>query len=146
MTLVKFDRLRDIDVTDTVAVREEKEFLVLHIVGNPLQAPPGHAFITGVDQRNLPRLGTTLVNDHLVATHIERHIGHVQEVIGKILLDYIALVTAAYDKVVDAMCCIDLQDMPQNGTTTDFDHRFRSQTGLLSKAGAETSGQNDCLH
>ena len=44
-----------------------------------------------------------LVHFHLVVGHVEGDIGHVQEVVGEVFLDHIALVAAANDEVVDAM-------------------------------------------
>ena len=35
--------------------------------------------------------------------HIEGNVRHVQEIIGEIFLDHIALVAAAHDEIVDAV-------------------------------------------
>jgi putative transposase len=44
-----------------------------------------------------------LVNFHFIRFHIEGNVRHVQEVVGKILFDYVALVAAADNKIIDAM-------------------------------------------
>ena len=48
-----------------------------------------------------------------------------QKIIGKILFDHVALVTATNDEVIHAMRGIDLHDVPQNRTPTDFNHGLR---------------------
>ena len=112
----------------------------------PAQAPAGHAVVAGVDQRHPPWFGALLVDDHVVAAHVERDVGHMQEVVGEILLDDIALIAAADHEVVDAVRGVDLQDVPQDRTAADLDHRLGAQAGFLGKPRAESAGQDDCLH
>jgi hypothetical protein len=57
----------------------------------------------------------------------------VQEVVGEVLLDDIALVTTADDKLVHAMARIELHDMPQNRLTADLDHGLGLEVGLLTQ-------------
>ena len=49
---------------------------------------------------------------YLVVLHVERDIGHVQKIVGKIFLDEITLVAAADHEVIHAMSGIALHDMP----------------------------------
>ncbi len=64
------------------------------------------------------------MHGHVVGVHVKRHIGGMQEVVGKILLDDVALVATADDEVMDAVLGINLQDVPENGPATNFDHRL----------------------
>ena len=74
------------------------------------------------------------------------HIAHVQEVIGEILLDHIALVTAADHKLVDAMGAIDLEDVPKDRLATDFHHWLGFQVRFFTDAGAKAPSQNHGFH
>ena len=49
--------------------------------------------------RYTPRLSFFLVYDHAVVRHIEGDIGHMQEVVGEILFDNVALIAAADHEV-----------------------------------------------
>ena len=48
MRAVKFDRLGDVDVADAVAIGEEEELFVLHMLAHAAQATTGHAVVAGV--------------------------------------------------------------------------------------------------
>ena len=69
-----------------------------------------------------------------------------QEVIGEILLDHIALVAAADDEFVDAMGGLDLQDVPQDWPAADLDHGLGFEMGFLGDPSAEAAGKNHCFH
>ncbi len=135
MRFVKADQLRDVDVGDAVAVGEAERFLIAHMLGHPGQSPAGHGFLAGVHQRHSPWLGLALMYVHGVLFHVEGHIGHVQEVIGEVLLDHIALVSAADHEIVDAMGGIDLHDVPQDRLAADLDHWLGLQVGLFGNSG-----------
>ncbi len=83
---------------------------------------------------------------HLVVGHVEGDIGHVQEVIREVFLDKVALVTAADNKVVDAMSGVELENVPENGPATDLDHRFGLEVGFLGDTGTEATGEDDGFH
>ena len=70
-------------------------------------------------------------------------IGHVQEVVGEIFLDDIALVAAADHEVVDAVRRVDLHDVPEDRLAADLDHRLGLQIALFGNASAKPAGQND---
>jgi hypothetical protein len=59
---------------------------------------------------------------HFVSGHVESDIRHMQEVNGEILFDGVALVTATNDEVIHSMGWVFLDDVPQNGPTTNFNH------------------------
>ena len=41
-----------------------------------------------------------------VVAHVEGHVGHVQEVVGEVLLDHVALVAEADHEVVEAVVAV----------------------------------------
>jgi hypothetical protein len=63
-----------------------------------------------------------------------------QKVVGKILFDYVSLVAAANDELVDSMRGVRLHDVPQNGFAADLDHRLGSQVRFLGNTRTEASG------
>ncbi len=69
-----------------------------------------------------------------------------QKVIGEILFDDIALVAQADDEIVDAMGCVHLHDVPQDGAPADLNHGLGPQVRLFRNAGAQTTGQDDGFH
>ena len=81
-----------------------------------------------------------------VVGHVERDVGHVQEVVREILLDDVALVAAADHEIVDAVRRVDLHDVPEDRLAADLDHRLRLQIALLGDPRAEPAGENDDLH
>lgn len=93
----------NIHITNTVAVGEAECLFVFDIVRNALQTAAGERVIAGIHQGDLPGLGILLVYRHGVVCHVEGHIGHVQEVIGEVLLDDIPLVATADDEVIHPM-------------------------------------------
>ena len=81
-----------------------------------------------------------------MSRHVERDVRHVQEVVGEVLLDDVALVAAADDEVVDAVRRVDLHDVPEDRLAADLDHRLRLQIALFGDPRAEPAGENDGLH
>ena len=66
-----------------------------------------------------------------IVGHIKSDVGHVQEIIGEVLLDDVTLITAANHEIVDAMCGVYLHDVPQNRFAPDFNHRFGREVGFF---------------
>ena len=83
---------------------------------------------------------------HLVAAHVESDVGHVQEVVGEVLFDHIALVAQADHEVIDSIVGIDLHDVPKNRLAADFDHWLGAQVGFFTDAGAKAPGEDDGFH
>jgi len=77
---------------------------------------------------------------HRVVRHVEGDVGHVKEVVGEVFLDDIALVSGADDEVIDAMGAVDLEDVPEDRLTADFDHGFGTGGCFFGEAGAKASG------
>src|SRR5205823_346410 len=140
VALVKRDRARNIDIGNAVTVSHTEGLIAIQILRDPLQAPPRAGRVAGIHQRDAPWLRDGLMHRHLVVVHVKCHIGSMQEVVGEILLDDIALVAAADDEVIDAVLRIDLQDVPKNGPAANLDNR------LFRKARAEPARENYGFH
>src|ERR1700748_229242 len=83
---------------------------------------------------------------HAIVTHVESHVGHVQEIVGEIFLNDISLVSTTYDEIVDAMRGVAFQDMPQNRAPADLNHRLRADGSLFADACTKTASKNNCFH
>ena len=139
------DRAADVDVAHAVAVRAAERLVVLDERQDALDAPADHRVLAGVDQRHRPRLGTRLVHLHRVLLHVERHVGHVQEVVREVFLDLEALVAKTDHEVGDAVARVRLHDVPQDRPPADLDQRLRPDLGLLRQPGSLAAGQNHCF-
>ena len=69
-----------------------------------------------------------------------------QDIIVKVLSDHLTLVTAADDKITNAMGRINIHHMPKNRLPADGDHRLGSYRAFLTDPRSESSRQNDRLH
>ena len=95
------------------------------------EAAAGSGLFAGVDEGDAPGFGDGVVHGHLVGGHVEGHVGGVQEVVGEVLLDDVALVAAADDEVVDAVRGVELEDVPEDGQTADLDHGLGAKRGFF---------------
>ena len=135
----------DIHVAEAVAIGEAK-VLAVEIGPNAFQATAGHRLFARVNEGNAPRLGMLFVDLHAVGAQIEGHVGQVQEVVGEVLLDHIALVATADDEVVDAVGRIELHDVPEDRFAADLDHGLGLEVGFFRDTGAETTREDDGFH
>ena len=87
-----------------------------------------------------------VVEGGAIGPRVDRHVGGVQEVVGEILLDHVALVAEADDEIVDAVMGVDLHDVPEDRLAADLDHRLRPQVGFLGDAGAQAAREDDRFH
>ncbi|MNL44109.1 hypothetical protein D3C87_1666630 [compost metagenome] len=108
---MKFNGLVNISINKTVAVRQQ-ERLVVGIRQYTLQSSGSHCFQPGINHRNLKWLCIIIQKFNTVVLHIYRHIGIMQEVIGKILFDMPAFITQANDKFGMPVMRIGFHDMP----------------------------------
>ncbi|MNC31332.1 hypothetical protein D3C75_796490 [compost metagenome] len=88
----------------------------------------------------------TVVDMHAVFRHVKGHIGHVQEIVGEVFLDHIALVAQADHEVVDPIMGVDLHNVPDDRLATDFDHRLGTKMRLFADACTQAAGEDDCFH
>jgi hypothetical protein len=70
----------------------------------------------------------------------------VQEVIGKILLDQITLVTTTDHKLVNAMGAKDFENMPQNRLSANFNHGFWFDAGFFADASSKATSKDNGFH
>jgi len=143
---VERNRSRNVDIGDAVSVGHTEGLIAVQILRDPLQASSRAGRVAGIDQSDAPGLSDGLMHCHLVAVHVEGHIGGMQEIVGKILLDDVALVAAADDEVVDAVLGIDLQDVPKNGPPANLDHRLGPDNRLFGKARAKAAREYYGFH
>ena len=69
-----------------------------------------------------------------------------EEVVGEIFLDQIALVAAANHKLMHAVGGVEFHDVPEDRPATDLDHWLWLDGRFLGEPRAESSGQNDSFH
>ncbi len=136
----------NIDICKAIPVGKTKCLFIFNKIRNPFQTTPGLRFLTRIDQCYTPRFSLSLMHLHLIVLHVERDIGHMQKVVGKVFLDHITLVSAANHKIMDTMSRIRLHDVPQDGFATDLDHRFWLEKGFFRNTGAKATGKNHSFH
>jgi hypothetical protein len=115
----------------------QKDLVGVEVLGDAAEAAAGAGVVAGVDEGDAPGLGDGVVDGHLVVRHVEGDVGGVQEVVGEVLLDDVALVAAADDEVVDAVLGVELEDVPEDGAAADLDHGlgcFRRADGRRLRA------------
>ena len=68
------------------------------------------------------------------------------EVVGEVLLDHVALVAKAQHEVANAMVRVDLHDVPKNGLAADLDHRLGANLRLFADSRSQSTSENDRFH
>src|SRR5450830_1800882 len=143
--LMESNQCSDVDVGDAVSVGQQEGFTI-YVRPDALDAPSGHRLLTRVDKGHTPVLGARIMPFHAVVFEIDGHVGHVQDIVGKILLDGISFVPKTDDKILNAIGRICLHDMPEDGLATDFNHWLRAKSRLLTQSRTDSSCKDDCLH
>src|SRR4029453_3620295 len=134
--LVKFDEPGQITLRNAFSICHAKR-LVAEIGLDAFQTPAGHGVLARIHQSHLPGFNVVLMDFHLVTSHIEGDVRHVQKVIGEVLLDDISLVAEADDEIAYIVSRVDLHDVPQDWLATNFYHRLRPEVGFFTYAGAQ---------
>ena len=125
----------------------ETEAAAIQIGAHTRQATTCLALIPRIHQRHLPGFALALVHLHVVIdVHMERDITGVQEIIGEILLDQIALITAADNKLVNAKMAINFENVPENRLASYLHHRLWLEVGFFAEAGTESASKDNCFH
>ena len=121
---------------DAVAVREAERLFVRKVLATRFRRPP--VSVSSPVSTSVTRHGSgfAMMHVHLVLLHVEGDVGHVQEVVGEVLLDHVALVATADHEIVDAVRRVELHDVPEDRLAADLDHGLRFQMGLLGDPGA----------
>ena len=146
VVFVELDGFGDVDVSDTVAIGHAEGFARGEVLRDAAETAAGAGVVAGVDEGDAPGLGDGVENFHLVIAHVEGDVGHVEEVVGEVLLDDVALVAAADDEVVDAVLGVELEDVPEDGPAANFHHGLGTEGGLFADAGAEPAGEDNGFH
>ncbi len=133
-----------VDISDTVAIGATERSV--EVGCDTFDTASGHSLIAGIHDGHSPRFRLLVVDFHGVVAHIEGDIGHVQEVVGEVFLDDVSLVASADDKVIDAVKAVNLEDVPQDRASTDFDHGFRLQGGFFAQACAQATSEDYGFH
>ena len=100
--IVEGNKHGDVYVADAMAT-VNPEGILLQMRRNALQSSPSLGFVTGIVKRYLPGIGFLLVHIHQVIGDIESNMGHLNELVGEIFLDYIAFLAATDQEVVDSV-------------------------------------------
>ncbi len=145
VSTVECDQAVDGQVAESVAVGEA-ERLVADKLLHTFQASARLGAIAGIDQRDLPRFDVALMHFHPIILHVEGDVRHVQEVVGKVFLDDIALVAKANHELIDSIMGVQLHYMPKDRSASDLDHRLGAQVGFFRNAGAKATGKDNCFH
>jgi hypothetical protein len=146
VTPVEGDGCRNVDIAYAISVCHAKGILMLEIVSHSPEPSSGTGIISGIDESYTPRLCDALMHLHSVVFHIESDVRHVQEIVREVLLDEISLISATNDEVVDSMLRIHLENVPQDRSTADLDHRLWTHDRFFTKPRPEPSRQYDCFH
>src|SRR5713226_9507631 len=77
---------------------------------------------------------------------MEGHIRHMKEVVSKIFLDHVPLITQTNDEIRQSIMAVDFHDMPQDRTPADLNHRLRLDRSLFRNASTRSARKNDDLH
>src|SRR5215469_12167715 len=140
MLTMKGNARRYIDIAQSVSVGHKEGVFIVHVGSNLFQPSSRAGLIAGVNKGDFPWLCDALMNLHSIRLHVECHVRHMQEIVRKVFLDHVALVSATNNEVVDPMVGIQLQDMPQNRAAADLNHRFGADGSLLTEARSKSAG------
>jgi len=69
-----------------------------------------------------------------------------EEVVGEVLLDDVALVSATDDEIIDAMLGVNLQNVSENRTAANLDHRLGTNYRFFRETRADAASEDDCFH
>ena len=119
---MELNQLSQIDIADAVPICHAER--TINVVSNLLKATTSPSQLARVDQGDPPWLRVPLMDLHLVRGHVQGDVRHVQKVVGEVLLDDLAAIPAADDKVIDSVRAKALHDVPEDGTPADLNHRL----------------------
>src|SRR4030095_231222 len=84
---------------------------------------------------------SVVINDLRLGTEAHRHVAGIQVVIAEVLLDYFAFVAQAKNELVVAVVGVEFHDVPKDGPTTYWHHRFGTVFCVLAQTRTETSAK-----
>jgi hypothetical protein len=68
---------------------------------------------------------------HVAGAHAHGEVAIDERIFEKIVLNRFALISKGNHKLLKAVMCISLEDVPKNRAAADFDHRLRFDLGLF---------------
>ena len=145
MPFMKIDTCTNVHAANPVTIGHAKG-VTIKVSRRASESAPCHGRFTGLHTCHSPILTFTTVDHTRHTTKIVCHISLMQHIVIEILADHSTLVTAADDKITNAMRRIDAHHMPKNRLTSNGDHRLRTNATLFTDSRAESSRQNDRLH
>ena len=102
----------NIDVTHSVTVGAAK-CLVADVFLDSFDSATRHGIVSRINHCHAPWFGILMVHFYRITRHIKGNIRHVEEVIGEVFLNDVALVTAANHEVIDTVGArVRLQGLP----------------------------------
>src|SRR5687768_4665198 len=99
MSLMEIQNTAHWDISYSVAIRKHK-CLIVYMWLDPFYPSACHGINPCIYQRYFPRLGMRIMNFYRVVGEVDRHIGFMKEIIRKIFLDVITLVSQADHEVI----------------------------------------------
>ena len=117
------DKLINIYITDSIAIGKHK-FISLDEVFYSSNSTSSHGILSGIHKRHLPIISMGIVHCHIIALDVDGDIVVVKKIIGEPLLDHISLVSETDNEFIVSIMCIMFHDMPNDGFSSDFHHRF----------------------
>src|SRR5262245_26978665 len=146
MRLVEGERCGNIDVSQTITIGKGEDVLVGKMGKNAFQATSRLSLFSGVEQRDSPRFSEGAVNIDTVVLNIYRDIRRMQKIVHKIFLNYISLVTKAYDKIIEAVMTINFHDVPKDRSPPNLDHGLGLDDRFFANPRAKPPCQNNDFH
>src|SRR5258706_9877750 len=95
---------------------------------------------------DFPMLGIGVQHFNFPMLEIDTYIAAETVVIKEITLDYLTLIAQGDIELVEVIKPIVLHDVPEDGPTTDLDHRLWANLGFFIKARSQSTSKNNDFH
>src|SRR6266404_5802602 len=134
---MKVEQAADVHVAQAVAVCKQEGVVVFEITGNALQAATGLGFEAGVGESDGEILFVVSAHelDLRLAAKANSEVTIHGFVVQEVILDHVAAVSEAEDKLAHSVVGVHLHDVPQNGSAPDLHHRFGPEFGFFPETG-----------
>src|SRR6266403_3636901 len=134
---MKVEQAADVDVAEAVAIGKQERVVVVEIAGNALQAATGLGFEASVGKSDGKILFVVSAHelDLRFAAKANLEVTIHGFVVQEVILDHVAAVSEAEDKLAHSVVGVHLHDVPQNGTAPDLHHRLGTEFGFFPETG-----------
>ena len=143
--LVEAHESVNVDIRHTVSVGDH-EAIRVDVAGNSLQAPTLEGLCARVAECHAPVFNLACVRGDVPGFQGNREIRVPSVVVGKVLFDDFALVAQWENEVVVAKAAVDVHDVPQNGSSANFDHGLGLDRGLFAQPCALATAHDYDFH